>query len=163
MVYMECKIRISSIGIMAAVMVAASTVSVSVRAADTPQAHDADTILKIEHDWIVASQCGDNAFVSALLADDYQDLSYDSPGAVAKVSGRADSLQGPSRVKADCMQHLPRQEDVHVELHGDTAIASGMAVLPPNKIRPERRFHFLDVYLYSGGRWQAVFSEDISL
>ena len=151
-----------SVGAMAAAVVIIG-VSVSVRAADTVQAHDADTILKIEHDWIVASQCGDNAFVSALLADDYQDLSYDSPRAAAQLSGKSDSLQGASRTKADCMQHLPRQEDVHVELHGDTAIASGMGVLPPNGTRPERRFHFLDVYRYSGGRWQAVFSEDISL
>lgn len=163
MVWMEHKNSIRVIGITAAALVTAFAVSVSVRAADTPQAHDADTILRIEHDWIVASQCGDNSFVSALLADDYQDLSYASPAARAELSGRADSLQGPSRVKADCMQHLPRQEDVHVELHGDTAIASGMGVLPANGTRQERRFHFLDVYLYSGGRWRAVFSEDISL
>ena len=163
MICMEHRPAIRPIGITAAALVAALTVSVSVRAADTPQAHDADTILKIEHDWIVASQCGDNAYVSALLADGYQDLSYDYPGATAQMSDKAASLQGPSRTNTDCMQHLPHQDDVHVELHGDTAIASGMGVLPPNKTRPERRFHFLDVYLYSAGRWHAVFSEDISL
>ena len=136
--------------------------SVSVRAADTPT-HSADAILKIEHDWIVASQCGDDAYVNALLADDYQDLSYSSPQAKAEVSGKSTGDTGPSRPKPDCMQHLPHQEDVHVELHGDTAIASGTGVLPATQTRPERRFHFLDVYLFSEGRWRAVFSEDMSL
>ena len=163
MLYMAHRTSIRSIGITAAALVTALTVSVSVRAADTPQAHDADTILKIEHDWIVASQCGDAAFITALLAEDYQDLSYASPAARAELSGKADGVQGASRSKADCMQHLPRQEDVHVELRGDTAIASGMGVLPRSGAHLERRFHFLDVYLYSGGRWRAVFSEDISL
>lgn len=140
----------------------ASAVSVPVRAADTAS-HSADAILKIEHDWIVASQCGDSAYVDRLLADDYQDLSYDSPKAKAEVSGKSTGATGTSRPKTDCMQHLPHQEDVHVELHGDTAIASGTGVLPATQTRPERRFHFLDVYLFSGGHWRAVFSEDISL
>jgi len=133
--------------------------SAPVRAADT-DARTADTILKIEHDWIVASQCGNRAYVQGLLADDYKDLSYDSPKALAQVSGKDG---GGGSAKPDCMQHLPHQEDVHVELYGDTAVASGTGVLPANATRPERRFHFLDVYRYTGGHWQAVFSEDISL
>jgi hypothetical protein len=131
-----------------------------VRAADTDD-HSADTILKIEHDWIVASQCGGTAYVQALLADDYKDLSYDSPAAKAEVSGKDDG--GASHPKPDCMQHLPHQEDVHVELYGDTAVASGTGVLPATATRPERRFHFLDVYHYTGGHWHAVFSEDMAL
>lgn len=142
------------------IALAALVLSAPVRAADT-EARSADTIIKIEHQWIVASQCGDRAYVQALLADDYRDLSYDSPTAKAEVSGKDDG--GASHPKPDCMQHLPHQEDVHVELYGDTAVASGTGVLPANATRPERRFHFLDVYRYTGGRWHAVFSEDISL
>lgn len=134
--------------------------SAPVRAADTGD-HSTDTILKIEHDWIVASQCGDTAYVQALLADDYKDLSYDSPGAKAEVSGKYDG--GSSHPKPDCKQHLPHQEDVHVEIYGDTAVASGTGVLPANPTHPERRFHFLDVYRYTGGHWHAVFSEDLAL
>ena len=142
-----------------AASLAALILSAPVRA-DT-DARDADTILKIEHQWIVASQCGDTAYTQALLADDYQDLSYDSPSAKAEVSGK--DVGDPSKPKPDCMQHLPHQEDVHVEIYGDTAVASGTGVLPANATRGERRFHFLDVYRYTGGHWRAVFSEDISL
>ena len=78
---------------------AALALSAAVRAADTSD-HSADTILKIEHDWIVASQCGDDAYVQALLADDYRDLSYDNPKAKAEVSGKSDG-SGHSHAKPE--------------------------------------------------------------
>jgi hypothetical protein len=100
-----------------------------------------------------------------LLADDYRDLSYSKVGARPEVSDKNASVRSASRrhVAKDCAQRGPHQEGVHVQIHGETAVATGTGVIPARPGRSEVRFHFLDVYAWRDGRWQAVFSEDIGI
>ena len=109
--------------------------------------------------------CGNTAFLGKLLADDYRDLSYSSAAATPTVYGKAESLKSAARGDAsrDCASHGPHQEGLRVQIHGDTAVATGTGVVAARKGRSEVRFHFLDVYAWRQGRWQAVFSEDMGL
>ena len=145
--------------------IAAMSMPVAAVAGSGQSSRSTAAIVKIEHAWIRASMCGNTAFLNHLLADDYRDLSYSSAGAAPSVSGKAESLNSTAHghASSDCADHGPHQEGLRVQIHGDTAVATGTGVVAARKNRPEIRFHFLDVYAWRKGRWQAVFSEDIRL
>src|SRR5882757_1774434 len=90
----------------------------------------AEAIKAIEREWVAASTTGNAAFIEQLLAPDYTDLSYDTPMSPVSIGRKEDSVkQAWQRRSSGALPvRQPTQRDLHVQIHGDIAIASGVAV-----------------------------------
>jgi ketosteroid isomerase-like protein len=136
----------------AVVVVLALFAAVTLRAQE-PTATEKE-ILKLEHDWNVATQKKDKAFMEKLYADEY--LGTDPLGSTyTKSQDLATTTGGEFDLKSFELS------DLKVHVYGDTAVVTGAnAMKAVFKGKPiDGTFRFTDVFVKKNGRWQVVASQ----
>lgn len=123
-------------------------ISASSAAATCPShAKTVSALLDLERAWAHALEQHDAATVACFLADEFEDA-----GVEGELSDRAATLaripkRGPNQNRLD---------DLHAHIYDDTAFVRGLnEVIDPSGKRVAR-VRFTDVFVYRGGRWQAV-------
>jgi ketosteroid isomerase-like protein len=112
---------------------------------------DRQAIVKLEHDWLAALQQHDRTTLQRILADDFTDIT------VSGVSrDKAAALAGSS-VPAGTTQAV---QDLHIRVHGDTAIATGLNVVHSTTQGWTAEVAFTDVFVRNRGQWQALSAQE---
>ena len=96
----------------------------------------------------------DVAAAERLLADEYVFLQAD--GAISNKAENLAVLRSP-----DFVCESMKTEDVQVRVYGDVALVFGRAVMKmANKVsNASGAYHYMDVWVKRGGRWQNVASQ----
>ena len=108
-------------------------------------------LLDIEQTWAKALQQHDADAVGCLVGEEFEDAGVDG-----SVHDRATMLaqvpqRGPNR---------NRLEDMHAHLYGDAAYVRGINQVTDPSGKPVARVRFTDIFVYRGGRWQAVAGQE---
>jgi hypothetical protein len=121
-------------------------------AVDTQAAKD--SLIKIEDDWMSQRVRGESDTTERLLADNFQ-------------GGTSDGLEQSKTdflrfIRAghglhESAQHMHR----HIELHGQTAISTGIVALKSGD--RERRFRYLRVFVNENNEWRLIASQSARL
>ena len=112
------------------------------------------TVMQLEKDWVSAIEKKDTAALDRLLADDFVGT---SPTSHTYTKTQAIRDITDARYVVDTME----LHDVSVNVYGTTAVSF---TSQEEKSKYERQdtsghYHFTDVWVKKGGRWQAVASQ----
>jgi hypothetical protein len=113
-----------------------------------------DSLIRIEDDWISQRLRGESDTTERLLADNFQGGTSDG-----LAQSKTDFLQF---IRAgygvhESAQHMHR----HIELHGQTAISTGIVALKSGN--RERRFRYLRVFVNDNNEWRLIASQSARL
>jgi len=105
-------------------------------------------LIKIEHDWCRASINGDAAAISAILADDFTDVSL-----TGELVGKAEVLADVKAQKgAVCNIDM-----MQIRVYGSTAVVVGRTTWM--LAGANGQYRYTDVYVRRGGGWRCVASQ----
>lgn len=121
---------------------------------DVPPPTDEDEVKAqlrdLEHDWTVANINADKRALDRILADDYVGPAYEN---------------GPLQTKAEYIRTIERNttirkwdfDDLELVLAGDRATLTGKVTFEEGD--RDRKYDFIDKFVWRDGRWQATGSE----
>ncbi|HEY1770100.1 MAG TPA: nuclear transport factor 2 family protein [Chthoniobacterales bacterium] len=135
--------------VLAAALSATGTLSAQV--ATGREGSDEQQIRKIEQDWLEAIQKRDASYLEKIEAPDF--IVTGPEGRTLNKSGDIkDTTSGETNFEQMTIDHL------NVRIHGDTAIANGVATVKARtKERDESgQFAWTDVFIRVHGEWKAV-------
>ena len=112
---------------------------------------DQQNLVQLERDWNTAFYSKDVSFIERILADEFV-ATYDD-------GSRGDKAKELA-LAAEFDQHVDSaaQDEFIVKVYGDTAVVwfSLHLVGPSKGQRLELTFHYTDVFVWRGDRWQCV-------
>jgi hypothetical protein len=113
-----------------------------------------DSLIEIEDHWMAQRLRGESDTTERLLADNFQGGTSDG-----LVQSKADFLQfiRDGHGIHESAQHLHR----HIELHGQTAISTGVVALKSGN--REQRFRYLRVFVNDDNEWRLIASQSARL
>lgn len=117
------------------------------------QKNDAETIRRIEQDWLTAEYRGNARFLECLLEPDYR-----TSGRDGKMRSRQDLLDRVAQAK-DVTREVPKLEVIAVT-HGEAAAAHSI-LRTTDKAGNPKEVHFVDTYTFHDGRWHAFSGADL--
>jgi hypothetical protein len=120
-------------------------------------AHSEAAVIAVDQHWLEAELDGDSAWLDAMLLPGYRSVGADGVvHAKAAILAHAAKNRGNDaerrQVEAWLKVHPSGQS---VAIHGDTAI---LTFYDP-KLGPIHGVRSCDVFVYSGGRWHALYSQ----
>jgi ketosteroid isomerase-like protein len=118
-------------------------------ACPTGQPKDQATLLKIEQEWVRASEQHDTVALGCILADEFEEADFDG-----SLTGRAAMLA--SAANPGKVHHHSELSDLHAQLYGDFAYVRGLSVTTSDDGKPAVKGRFTDIFVYRDGRWQCV-------
>jgi hypothetical protein len=115
---------------------------------------DEKQILKLEDDWVRALETKDRKVLDKIVARDFTFIEPDGT-----VKNRAEYLADRSSEVADIESF--ENVDLKVEVHGTSAVASGVAKITERRKGNRYRFslRWKELWLKRNGKWQALVSQ----
>ena len=134
----------------------ASVVSPAFTFARNPewQKPDEQTVLRIEHDWLKALTERDRVTLDRILADDFMNSTWKG-----ELRDKRQIFEGLAKP----VEYSQRLDDLKVNLYQETAIVRGINIVTDQTGRILTRIRFTDVFIYRGGRWQAVAAQETEI
>jgi hypothetical protein len=118
----------------------------------THQRKDAPTVRRLEEAWSLAFLRGDTSLERCLLTSDFTEITR-----TGEVKDLAYELELAAK-NLGKNRPIPRLPESTVLMHGNVAVAYGMATVNTADDRP-RRTQFADYYLWENGAWWAFFAQ----
>jgi|ERR1700730_2059808 len=121
------------------------------RLADTASGRqtDSELIQQIESDWLKAERNTDPIVVERVLADDYVNLVPTGTG-----PGKATLLKNFREHAGETPPYSVQQEDMHVYLLGDTAVAAYLKIYIAKENKNVAREDTTHIFTKDGGIWK---------
>jgi hypothetical protein len=116
------------------------------RAADQGKAEQ--ELTRVENNWCSADVKNDAAALSAILADNYTDVTLEG-----KVTNKAENIAALKTDKATACD----VDKLNIHVYGDTAVVVGRATIKSATFNGQ--YMYTDVYVRRNGQWQAVASQ----
>jgi ketosteroid isomerase-like protein len=119
--------------------------------AAAPAKSDADQLKDLEQQWLDAALRHDTQQLDALLADDFQDVSWQG-----QLRGKAD-VMAASAVPVTTTQTL---SELKVRVHGDMGVVTGVNTTEAADKSFTVKVRFTDVFVKLGGQWHALSAQE---
>jgi hypothetical protein len=96
----------------------------------------------------------DRAALDRILADDFMNSTWKG-----ELRDKRQMLEGLAKP----VRYSQRLDDLKVNLYQETAIVRGINIVTDQTGRILTRIRFTDVFIYRGGRWQAVAAQETEI
>jgi len=116
-----------------------------------PVASDEDQLKDLEQQWLDAALKHDHQRLDALLADDFQDVSWQG-----QLRSKAD-VMAASAVPVTTTQTL---SELKVRVHGDMGVVTGVNTTEAADKSFTVKVRFTDVFVKLGGQWHALSAQE---
>ncbi|MEO5593364.1 MAG: nuclear transport factor 2 family protein [Chitinophagaceae bacterium] len=125
--------------------------------------NDAETIKKLEYDWLIAEFKLDTATISKMMDGTFMSV---GPGSISNKQQELDGMYRniSQRLKDNHIVDSLYLDDIHVQLYDNTAVIAFLTVTKGriNDVPFEnRKMRFYDVWIKKNGQWKAVSSQGI--
>ena len=133
------------------------TIVASQFAMELVQRADAETVRRIEREWVKAFVTGDSDYLESLLAPDYESIWH-----TGEVRTRQQIID-KARVHRDKPLPVPQLDEPKIQIHGNAAISIAEHVIVDPVTKQQKRVRFMDFFVFDRGRWQAIYTTDVAL
>jgi hypothetical protein len=116
-----------------------------------PAASDEDQLKDLEQQWLDAALKHDDAWVQALLMDDFQDVSWQG-----QLRSKAEVLAA-SAAPVTSTQTL---SDLKVRVHGEMGVVTGINTTEAADKSFTVKVRFSDVFVKKDGKWRALSAQE---
>ena len=127
--------------------------ALSAFAADCPknQPKTEAALIELEQNWAAALSRKDADAVACMLATEFEDADVD----------------GSLHTRIETLEHIPNKKpgvnhlsEMRAHVEGDSGFTRGLATLVDGSGKVVARVRFTDIFVYRGGRWQALAGQE---
>jgi ketosteroid isomerase-like protein len=108
-------------------------------------------LIELEQNWAAALSRKDADAVACMLATEFEDADVD----------------GSLHTRSETLEHIPNKKpgvnhlsEMRAHVEGDSGFTRGLATLVDGSGKVVARVRFTDVFVYRGGRWQALAGQE---